>query len=469
MHNLTNNVIYNTFVLFFNYCQNLGIYHSDIYNNAFSKLIKRQYLLCLLFTVLYIKQHLQLNEFFSNSVDHSYQLHGLLPKLNMAAMTGIYKFLKDLFSLGCLVAFVYLLISCICEYHLDKDVSSVKFKKFHYSQDQIYPSVSLCFSPVFNHSTEDINSNDYINFLSGCRKDNHCKWNRSYSELQFDDLTKNLFDYIYGEKTIFADQDHDTFFYKSLSFFNMEQNGKLPKSNPMPDRIYISQRSWNEKCITFDMPYYKEKQIKFHSILMNNDIFPNRIRPMIGKFSVSFHYPKQNLIRTSVKILWTNDALLLKQSCLDGDNESKSCGTSYTMNFEVGNVSILKRRRKPKSPCIANWKNYDNEFRSRIAKKLECKPTHWNLDLNLTKCSSKEQMNAAWKYERNASMPSCQNIERYVASYSENPDLVLFSNNHGTYGNNFSMIPMEKKILSEILIHFPGNINLHFESVIKQM
>ena len=108
----------------------------------------------------------------------------------------------------------------------------------------------------------------------------------------------------------------------------------------------------------------------YHSILLNNDIFPNQTRPMLDGFFVSYHYPRQFVRRTSIKMMWPNVKTLVAPLEDCSKNGTNTCGLSYTMSFEIDNVSILKRRNKKKHPCIRNWRTDDNKIRLVVSKRI---------------------------------------------------------------------------------------------------
>ena len=368
---------------------------------------------------------------------------------------------KYLFILVCTVAFLYLFISCIYEYTLDKDITVVKFKEFHVEEDNVHPSISLCFSNVFRELNNMPDSFDYPSFLNGC-KDRNCKWNASYSNLDYDNVTKNLFDYILGEALTFQDGAQNAAIYREIPYLSQHEKNKLLLSKPDENRVYISYRGSHAKCITFDMPFIKNKRIMYHSILLNNDIFPYQTRPMLDGFLVSYHYPRQFVRRTSTKMMWPNVKTLITPLEASIKNGTNTCGLSYTMSFEIDNVSILKRRNKKKHPCVRNWKNDDNEVRLSISKQIGCKPPQWSLSVNLSNCSSKQEMKDAWVSEINPSLPSCQAMERYSLSYTEMPVLSMF---HSLTPSkqidsmdecNSTDAEKDRIVISEIFTHFSG-------------
>ena len=108
------------------------------------------------------------------------------------------------FTLGCTIAALILCIKCIHQYSLNKDNSSVIFKNYHADESSLYPSISLCFGNLWE---EDFNCKDadaYSKFLSGCQsEENDCKWDKSLSDLDYDNVTQNLLKFVVAEMTYF--------------------------------------------------------------------------------------------------------------------------------------------------------------------------------------------------------------------------------------------------------------------------
>ena len=368
---------------------------------------------------------------------------------------------KHLFIFACIVAFLYLFISCIYEYSLNKDITIVRFKEFHADKDNVHPSISLCFRDVFREMNNVSDSKEYRSFLDGCRG-RSCKWNVSYSNLDYDNVTKNLFDYILGEAFMFQDTTRETIIYQEIPYLSQHGNDQFMFSKPNENRVYISYRGSEAKCITFDMPFRKNQRVIYHSILLNNDIFPMKTRPMNDGFLLAYHYPRQILRQTSTKRMWPDVAMLLVPLEARIRNGTNTCGLSYTMSSEIDNVSILKRRNKKKHPCVRNWKNDDDEIRLAISKRIGCKPSQWRLSLNVSDCTLKQQMRDAWLSEISPPIPSCQAMERYSISYTEMPVLSMFNPkslfNEIGYLDNCSSAVLKKEnvVVSEVFTHFSG-------------
>ena len=372
----------------------------------------------------------------------------------------VYKTCKMIVIVACIIATIYLSVNCLLEYLEDKDNSTVSYRNFHQRKDYLYPSVSLCFkSGIFIP-----NSKDYKEFLSGCQYNPACRWNASLSQLDYDRTTKNLINYVIGEITIFADNSNHTYLYNKIQKTEVIVNkrNKLYHGYKGGTRVYISRRRWDEKCLTFDMPFWNENKIKYHSILLNNSVFPQNSRPQVD-FEVFFHYPNQTLRQTSSKSRWSRDDDLLNQNCNFKDNAIQSCsyyGSTYTMSFDIDNISVYKRRNKQIIPCLENWKNDDTEMKTLIAETLECQPGHWYLNLGLKNCTTQKLMKASLSMEKRPFIHTCNTIERYAFSYEEMSGLLLFDigkrNFIELFGIDWDAKNTQNWVFSEIAIHFPG-------------
>ena len=279
-------------------------------------------------------------------------------------------------------------------------------------------------------------------------------------------------DYVIGEITVFEGGIQKNFIYKVNAESGTQTEKKVTMihgyngwSNIGKTRVYVSSRKAYQKCITFDMPFIKDKKILHHSILLNNTVFENKKRPMKKDFEILFHYPNQILRRTTAQSLWSNVSVLLNKPCTEEKSRPTVCPyyqRSYTTTFKVDNVQVMRKRNKPKVMCIENWKNDDVEFRTLISKRLKCQPNHWKLGLNLTKCVTSNEMANARASEDLPKTPSCRDIERYSFSHSEHPGLNIFDIETGafkdTYQIDWNSDTMKSEIVSEITVHFIGKI-----------
>ena len=185
------------------------------------------------------------------------------------------KVMKYGITVSCIIAALYLTITCIYEYTLDKNASSINFKDFHADENSLYLSVSLCFygDDIFING---IDKEKYINFLSGCENNDACNWNASFADVDYDNVTKDFSGYILEEIKLFKDNTGEIYVYKKITDRGAHVTGSRHKTFYVYDgegRVYTSRRRSDQKCITLDMPFKKGKKIRFHSILLNNSVF----------------------------------------------------------------------------------------------------------------------------------------------------------------------------------------------------
>ena len=384
----------------------------------------------------------------------------------------LFKLFKKCFNLACFLTAFYFIVSCTHQFLLNKDTSFITYKEFHVDENRLYPSVSLCFLNDILLYESDYNK-CFLNFLGGKyeKKDGTpCTWNSSYADKDYDSITKNFIQYVIGEVTAFEDGTKCNYPYKMV--LNGARNNKEPFCNHSKPRVYISSRRGDEKCVTFDIPFKKGTRVRTHAILLNNSVFDDRRRPKHG-FVVSFHYPNQILRATSKKYTWKKDTALLNTSCELGDDDEDDafCQTyqnqTYSMIFDIDNVSVLRRRNKPQNPCIANWKNDDLELRSIISKDQLCKPNHWNISLNLKKCKSKEDFENTSAKEKRPTIHSCNKIEKLNFMYTEVGGLTAMNLDkkefNVIFGVEWEAKEMKHEIISEILVDFIGKNNFLHE------
>ena len=116
----------------------------------------------------------------------------------------MYRRIKSCTNLGCVIGALYFTISCVYQYILNKDSSSVTYKEFHEDEDSVYPSVSLCLWKGLHWLKNDKFSKCYMSFLVGSHEkfggETKCPWNTTYAELDYHSMTKNLTQHVIGEK-----------------------------------------------------------------------------------------------------------------------------------------------------------------------------------------------------------------------------------------------------------------------------
>ena len=83
-----------------------------------------------------------------------------------------FDYFNSAFCLFCVIITVSLSSWRIYEYSLDRDLTRINFKRFHQNEDDLYPSISLCFfDPYLPEKLKKYDTNltqlQYTKFLQG--------------------------------------------------------------------------------------------------------------------------------------------------------------------------------------------------------------------------------------------------------------------------------------------------------------
>ena len=166
------------------------------------------------------------------------------------------------------------------------------------------------------------------------------------------------------------------------------------------------------QCYGINVPFRGD--IVIVSALIDGKIFPTSIpgasiRPSEGNhiFTI-FHYPNQliNSIQ-NIRYLWP----------------TRKNDVNFMMKFQLNGVEMLERRNKPKSPCITNWKEYDDNVLLEHAIAIGCRAPYQLFNKSIPICSTQNKMLLAMipltMDVKNKFPPPCRNMEKIYYEYSE--------------------------------------------------
>ena len=110
---------------------------------------------------------------------------------------------KYVFHFLCGVATVGFTIYCVHQYIKDEDVARIEFAEFNAEEDNIYPTITLCFpSPLIEEKLaeygEGITVETYSNFLTGQNN----SWDDRMAKIDYDDVSINIEDFFLGKFTL---------------------------------------------------------------------------------------------------------------------------------------------------------------------------------------------------------------------------------------------------------------------------
>ena len=293
---------------------------------------------------------------------------------------------KFLYHSACLISTIGLFCYCGWRFIQNKSNSLVDFRSYNQEGKDIYPSFSICFFSYWEPSgnlnpgrngfynvdilksqfgIDDLHS--YIHFLEGRI------WNETISNVNYDDVTMNLEDYLYAVgvslNTIdstakYAWQNNESRYYNSSN----TQMVKFP--------FFTSMRLPLQKCFTIDFsskPFSEDKNQKITYIHLETKNWKS-----LGVNSRYFiHYPGQLLRAVQLDYEFNGTGIV--------------AGKLHSKFLWIHIMEVIRRRNTFKTTCNTNsHKDFDSIAASLIGQ-AKCKPPHWtNPDFPV--CNNKESI-----------------------------------------------------------------------------
>ena len=348
-----------------------------------------------------------------------------------ATHLGLSKKMNYMFHFVCFVVAFAMVSRGIYMFLLDEDVTQVDYKEFHTVDGSVYPSFTFCFTnPMkyqehfgefgeeYDEKEKELIANwtslrsEYLKYLKGNLKP---EYKELFANLDYDKMTHSLENYMeleagLGPKRGRAGRgaEYKTYTRVRWAFRNTTQilarayrqkkndQGKKYNDNLTKDQrakiplveYYISQRTENVKCYSFNIPFIRNEKIHRFRLEIHPDLLHktclynmayvrNKMEGVLGipyindsrtypKFhnwfdhhTVYFHYPNQKF---TTNFFSTEDAF----------RSEITWAKYYTRGYYVANVEVLKRRNKDADPCIDG--HYDNEVVRRSLNSFGCGP-----------------------------------------------------------------------------------------------
>lgn len=324
----------------------------------------------------------------------------------------IWKNLKRIFHIFCVLATIVTVYNCFYEYFLDKDVSLVTFQTFNDHPDHVYPSFTLGILNPFLASKlypygAGINDVSYRSFLTGRHE-----WDGRMANINYDRVTTDL-----NKHFLIYKEEGRKFETKKLKNF---------VDNPTErDEVYVSLRSPLIKCFTKDFLFVKKGRINSFRMWINSDVFPSGKRPEkktdlehldFGGLYIYMHYPKQLMRKLARHLLQPSERK---------SNSSKY----YGMKITVKSMETVKRRNRGSVPCVEGLPDDDKAFEENIITSSGCRPPYIISSSQVPNCSSQKELRKAYenwfkvivqeKETEEYSLIPCQTVEAVTYRYDE--------------------------------------------------
>ena len=264
----------------------------------------------------------------------------------------------------------------IHKYNLDQSVSMVDFKRFHSSENDLYPSLSLCFADAI--SKEKMKQKHkgrkkviYTSYLSGFMVDEYL--NKEYLNINYEDVAIQADEYL---NEVFIKLGNGTKMIHKLSknftwVYNANQPGQRMSLVP---RIQSKNTGPLHRCFTIDAPYIPEQAIEYVRLSVNRSVFQSGF---LTGFYTLISYPNQ-ILRAGFT---TKDNWKKKyRKSLSG----KSDGYKDTIfEIEVDKINVINYRDKPEDPCNSDWLNDDPKIYNHLVQDFGCRAPYLNGKENL--------------------------------------------------------------------------------------
>ena len=295
----------------------------------------------------------------------------------------------------CLFITATMVIYWIYQYNLDEDLCLVDYKTYYSTPSDVFPVLSICFTPEFLISEEKlikqnprINKSMYSSFLEGNVFD------LDLMNISYENIIMDINEYVVSEYVCYRDngcQVHEIS-NKSKNVFSRGFS-------------IIDYSSVIFGCFALDR--HVNEQITSYSALIKTSIWPNNSRPQAARMFSFLHYPNQFMLSGSTfRMSWP------KRERYD----------SLEMVFNVQGVEVLRRRNKVDSPCEQDWKYYDYKMLEEQLKEVGCRAPYQKPRTEFMLCNTSYQMNnlrLSLKDSKFKQSPPCRAMEKIYYEYRD--------------------------------------------------
>jgi len=296
------------------------------------------------------------------------------------------------YDVVCWASTISVIFYWIYLFTLNEDLTGLHYKTYYSDESSAYPILSLCFKNPFvetklKRMNPNISMETYLNFLEGKNYSTEM-WEHDHEDIVLD-ISKYVSSYWIewrngSSKTYSLATDYIPIF--SLTFFGF----------------------WRQRFYgCYGIQAVNDVRVHKFSVLLENDIFPSKIRPKKYDFMVLLHYPNQ-LLRSAntIRYSW---------------KERKSDGT-YDMKFSVKGTEIVKSRYKSKQKCNHDWNKHDSIVLRKHSQNVGCRAPYQNQDNTIRRCSTRNEMKMsrfALRYDEYGTVPPCVAMEKIWYSFTE--------------------------------------------------
>ena len=269
-------------------------------------------------------------------------------------------------------------VYCAHKFYLNKDSSVVEFHNFNGNEDNIYPTLSLCFNgggmfnqkllskvhlPVEILNTSIKKAKYYEQFLLGNLS------TRAYLNISYNNVTPDMTRILENMKLFSADETGD------FDIYHYWQGGAhFP--------FYESLKSPTDKCFSMDIDSKNVPALKIHHL--------SKIRLAIFNF-LNGVFAEYNWGWLNLDIYLTYPNQLMRSYPIFSIKRLENRKYSSTVKVMLHATEVILRRNKYNDICEENWADDDNQIIQKLVEKVGCHHEFWKADASVPICQSQKE------------------------------------------------------------------------------
>ena len=330
-----------------------------------------------------------------------------------------YKRIVSLYEYSCVALAIVLVLGVFYAFFQNSDITRVEWVEFQSTEERIYPSFSLCIGDILRNDKlkeYGVDKNEYLRFLTGEI------WDPRLIGIDYHNVSVNLLEDLLAFEMYEEKFNGDIVSDRNYLF---DRTGPS-KAHMVPSFYQDSSPAFGliQKCLTFDIPYEKDKRWSWITVVMNKSIFVSGARPFNSKmnnkdatdvFSVHIHHPGQRYRYSQTKRDWNT---------LEPSKDHNHGKTSYGMKFYISSVEIMKKRNKYRKPCHNDENLKDDEIiKENMINNFACNPPYWtNQESRIpSNCSTQKQIKDFQELSIKDFVTPCRRMSQLTYLYSEYP------------------------------------------------
>lgn len=274
----------------------------------------------------------------------------------------VFEILQNLFKFCCFATVLFMISLWIHNYMQDENLCLVDYRPLENTDDLEFPELSLCLlydNPFIKDKFTDLNTTKrkYRKHLKGSN------FNENLTKIDYNEVTINLQDYYKRTALIPKNGTHRPGYskYGNVSIRATANDFTMSKFR---------------KCFTIDTTNLNMDNVRFVGHIFHMDFFRRYVASKKGEIVAMVHHHNQLLLADSFRFLSPDS------------NGSKS----MTIGILVNKVEILRRRNKPKEPCLTDVTHWDLMEVLRYTKEVGCSAPYQKPLENFETCSTEKKM-----------------------------------------------------------------------------